>query len=340
MLAEKLLVNRDKVARINDLYTIEYCVFSIPGTSSFSARERRYLFFLISLVKSGYTEIRAPMAAIADSIYRAQGQTASVTTLRTAFRELESKGFITRKRCRLGKDVTGALIQIHVERFVFWTRIRTLNITPYPTRCDNSRPQQVSPGDDRRITSGVVNSQDSSIKRKDGSNARTHSKKSAKIHRYHPIVFTLLCVLPRSPQKKAAIQLAEREIASGSSPQSGIDWPHFSQLWRALDPSPGGGRERTARREIAPLLIEAVQRGGAQERETYLPPLHPCLPFPAPDLGTESPEDIKRIIAASVMAVSPPQHEPQDDPQGADNVLTAAELAILRAAKEAGKNRW
>ena len=266
MLAEKLSINRNKVARINDLYTIEYCVFSIPGTSDLSARERRYLFFLISLVKSGYTEIRAPMAVISDAIYRSQGQTASVTTLRTAFRELEARGFITRGKCRIGRDVTGALIRIHVERFVFWTKIRTHNIAPLPTQCDNSRPQQVLPGDDRRNTTIGVNSQDYSIKRKEGSNARAHSKKSAKIHKYHPVVYTLLCVLPQSPQKKSAIQLAEREIASGSSSQSGIDWPHFARLWRALDPSPGGGRERTARREIAPLLIEAVQRRGGRCR--------------------------------------------------------------------------
>lgn len=334
----KQLITHDKVALVNDLYTIQYCVFTLPGTSDLSARERRHLFFLVSLVRSGYTEIRAPMGVIADAIYRSQGQTSSVSTVRTAFRELELRGYLTRSRCRLGDAAACACIRIHVERFVFWTRVQQRNVVPCPTSCDISPRQQNLPGDDRRITSSVVNSQDSSIKRKDGSNACAGSKKSAKKYRYHPIVYTLLCVLPRSPQKFAAIRMAEREIAGGISSESGLDWLHFARLWRALDPAPGGGRERTARREIVPLLIEAVQR---RAEHSNMGGGHDMSP-PA-DLGTETPAEIRRIIAASMESVSVGRGEPPPDshrggPQGGVSALSSDELLILGAAKQAAKD--
>lgn len=290
MSAAKQLKTHPKIAYQNDLYSINYCVFQLPGTSDITARARRYLFFLISLVKSGYTEIRAPMDAIADAIFRAQGQTSSVSTLRSALRELETMGYLYRRRCRLGHDKAGASIVLHLERFTFWTQIRRQNVTPLPTSEHNSSCQQNLPGDDRKNTSSVVNSQNSSEKRKDRSNAHARSKNSAK--KYHPVVYTLMCVLPRSPEKWQMIEIARREISIGASPDSGIDWPYFTRLWPALDPDPGGRRESTARREIVPLLYRAISEGGNR---------NPNSPPPPPD---DDPETIKNVISDFLASVA------------------------------------
>lgn len=333
MSAAKQLKTNPKTAFSNDLYSINYCVFQLPGTSDFSPRERRYLFFLISIVKSGFTEIRAPMGVIADAVFRAQGQTSSVSTLRTALRELEAKGYLYRRKCRLGHDKEGASIVLAIERFTYWTQIQRQNITPLPTHAHLSPCQQKLPDDDRRNTSSVVNSQNSFNKRKDRSRARTCSNKSAKIQKYHPIVYTLMCVLPQTPDKSKMLNIARREISTGDSRESGVDWPYFSRLWPALDPNPGGRRETTARHEIVPLLYRAISRGVNRTQDIETTP-------------EESPESIRAMIQASLASVSLDESnggepaEPAEPAIEQENSLSRDELEILVGAKKAVKHDW
>lgn len=256
---------KPKIAGKNDLYRVDYCVFRLPGTSSLTPRARRYLFFLISLVTMGYEGISAPMGAIADAIFRAQGQTAGVRTLRYALSELERAGYLARRKCRVGADRGHAVIDFCLDRFVFWTRIKQTNVIAHPTSSHISSCRQDLPADYRRINHRV-NSCDSSVINIEEQRARTCSKKSAKKRNYHPIVYTLLCVIPRSPVRDRMLRLAAKEISCGHSFESGVDWGHFAHLWRALDPAPGGGRERTARREIVPLLYAAVMRSSGGDR--------------------------------------------------------------------------
>lgn len=322
----KLLKTQPKTAFSNDLYSINYCVFQLPGTSDFSAMERRYLFFLISLVKSGFSEIRAPMGVIADAIFRAQGQTKSVSTLRSAFRALESKGYLVRRKFRTGVDRGGAVISLNLERFVFWTQIQRRNISPLPTSSHNSSCHQNLVGDDRRNMEGVVNSQNSSDKRKLGSRARTCSKNSAKIKKYHPIVYTLICVLPPTPEKSKMLSIARREIVTGDSSHTGIDWPYYAGLWPALDPNPGGRREVTARREIVPLLYRALKGdSGAGMEHTADPPV-------------ETVDDIRELIERSLKSVSlggDGDDDPNESPE--EISLTEEELHLLNRAKNVVK---
>lgn len=282
--AEK--INPQRIASKNDLYRIDYCVFQLPGTISLSPRARRYLFFIISLVKVGYSGIAAPMAAIADAIFRTQGQTAGIRTLRSALVELESAGYVCRRRCRTGANCKQAVIDFQLERFVFWTKIRSRNVIPHPTLSHISSCRQNLPADDRRINHRV-NNDNSPVTNIKEQRARTRSKKSAKKQKYHPVFYTLLCVIPSSPVRPKMIDLASREISCGSGSQSGVDWSHFTRLWRALDPYPGGGRERTAKREIVPLLYDAVmvadaggdrlEGGGNRIEVSVSPPSNPDM---------------------------------------------------------------
>jgi hypothetical protein len=328
MSAAKQLKTHPKIARANDLYSIYYCVFQLPGTSDFSRRARRYLFFFISLVKAGYTEIRAPMGAIADAIFRAQGQTSSVSTLRTALRELEDLGYLVRRKYRIGHDKSGAVIQLNLERFCFWTRIQRSNVTPIPTHTHNSSCQQNLVGDDRRNTSMLVNSQDPTKIRNKEPRADTRSKDRAKKHQYHPIVYTLMCVLPEGPDRSEMLNLARREISTSTGETSGIDWPYFTKLWPALDPFPGGRRETTAKREIVPLLYQAIEGG----RDVPV----------SRDTGTEDEtvEDIRELIGRSLLAVSvdEPGTTEQKISEPENIALSQAELNLLSRAKNGIKN--
>ena len=199
------------------------------------------------------------MDALADSIYRAQGQTASVRTLRSALVELEAAGYLTRRRCRLGADRAHAIIEIHQERFVYWTKIRSGNVIPCEPVSHNSPRRQVLPADDRRIKHRVNSSSYHSLVENNVQEQRAgaRSKKSAKKHHYHPIVYTLFCCMVAGREKQAAIEIARTELAGGVN-RSGVDWGYYCRLWPALDCRPGGRRETTARSEIVPALMRCL----------------------------------------------------------------------------------
>jgi hypothetical protein len=206
------------------------------------------------------------MDALADAIYRAQGQTASVRTLRSALAELEAAGYLTRRRCRLGADRAHAIIEIHQERFVYWTKIRSGNVIPCEPVSHNSPHRQVLPADDRRIKHRVNTSSYSSLEETNVKEQRAgaRSKKSAKKknHHYHPIVYTLLCCLPPGPDKAKIVEIARGELAGGAN-RSGVDWEYYRRLWPALDCRPGGRRETTARFEIVPVLMRCLTSLGS-----------------------------------------------------------------------------
>jgi hypothetical protein len=285
----------DKIARKNDLYRIVATIFELPGTSNLSRRARRYLFFFIALAREGYCQIVAPLAVLADAIYRAQGQTASIRTLSSALAELERAGFILRHKCRLGAHHSSSVIDLYPERFAFWTRVRTqkispLPISPQPTSSYISPCRQVLPTDDRTIDHSRVNSCCSSVINNKEQRARARSNKSANFA-YHPIIYTLICVIDKNDARKAELlDTAKREIAGGEN-LTGIDWSYYSRLWHSLDSNPGGRRERTARAEIIPLLTGSFQMTTPAEQEISPAPFQP-EPNPQPDYEPVTPEMI------------------------------------------------
>lgn len=345
--AEKLQ-RLPRVATKHELYSIVHCNFSLPGTTSLSPRARRYLFFVISLVQSGYYRIEAPMDALADAIYRAQGQTASVRTLRSALAELEAAGYLTRRRCRLGENRAHAVIEFHVERFVYWTQVRSGNVIPCSTDTHNSAYRQVLPADDRRIKHRVNSSSCSSLDEINVKEQRAsaRSKKSAKKHHYHPIVYTLFCCMSPGREKQAAIELARTELAGGIN-RSGVDWDYYRRLWPALDCRPGGRRETTARSEIVPALIRCLSSSPAassvHSREGQgQPSLEVAPPATADQVALliaalSGRTDIGQGTVAELSA--DPRQVEQVSAENDQNSLTGEDLSILLKARERLKHR-
>ena len=345
--AEKLQPS-SRVARKYELYSIVHCNFSLPGTTSLSPRARRYLFFAISLVQCGYCRIEAPMDALADAIYRAQGQTASVRTLRSALAELEAAGYLTRRRCRLGADRAHAIIELHVERFIYWTKVRSGNVIPCSVDSHHSACRQVLPADDRKTkhrvnSSSYHSSVDTNVKEQ---RAGARSKKSAKKHHYHPIVYTLFCCMAAGREKQAAIELARTELAGGVN-QSGVDWDYYRRLWPALDCRPGGRRETTARSEIVPALIRCLSSSPAANDDhsrggVEIPALEAAPPATSEQVALLIAALSGRTDIAQVdnpeLGADPRQGE-QVSAENEQNTLTGEDLSILLRARERLKNR-
>ena len=350
--AKKILESK-RICGKNELYTVVYCEFQLEGTSNLSPRARRYLYFLISLVRQGYTRIAAPMAIIADAIYRAQGQTSSVRTLRSALAELETAGFLTRLRCRIGRANAHAVIELHLERFVFWTKISHKNILPLNTYPHKSLQRQVLPGDDLRSNNSRVNSLNNCVTSIQEPRARTRSKKSAKKHFYHPIIYTLLCIIINTPKKWKMIELAQKEIAEEIEPETGIDWRYFESIWPALDPKPGGRRENTAKCEILPNLsatIDNIDSSSSSSSSSANPPFSSCsIPFSSsssphassspPPSSSSSPHasssEIKKIIDNFFEL----RKKESKKKKKKEISLSREDLAILSAAKQSVKYR-
>jgi hypothetical protein len=344
--AEKLQL-QGRVAGKHELYSIVHCNFSLPGTTSLSPRARRYLFFVISLVQCGYCRIEAPMDALADAIYRAQGQTASVRTLRSALAELEAAGYLTRRRCRLGADRAHAIIEIHQERFVYWTKIRSGNVIPCEPVSHNSPHRQVLPADDRRIKHRVNTSSYSSLEannvQEQRAGARSKNSAKKKKHHYHPIVYTLFCCLPPGPDKTALVEIARGELAGGTN-RSGVDWEYYRRLWPALDCRPGGRRETTARSEIVPVLMRCLTSSSLSPAigkephalESGAPPAtaeQVSLLIAALSGRTDIEQDSKPELAADSR---PGEQVSESVGQGS---LSGEDLSILLRAREKAKHR-
>jgi hypothetical protein len=188
------------------------------------------------------------------------------------------------------------------------------------------------PSDDReikhRVNSSSCSSSDESNVQEQRAYAR--SKKSAKKkHRYHPIVYTLLCCLPPSSDKTSVIEIARGELAGGEN-RSGIDWDYYSRLWPALDCRPGGRRETTARREIVPALIRQLSPKLECSREgDNAPTLEVAPPATA--------EQVSMLIAALSGRTEIEQESAPEiaaDPPRIEQVLSEDERRVLFAARE------
>ncbi|MDD3380012.1 MAG: hypothetical protein PHD68_02190 [Rugosibacter sp.] len=335
-------LNFDRIARSNDLYRIESTNTLLPGTTNLSKRARRYLFFLISLVRAGYCQISAPSAVLADAIYRAQGQTASIRTLRYALAELETAGYLVRRTCRLGKDRSTSIIDIRVERFVFWTKIKTAKVSPItPTQSYLSAYRQEMQPEELSKDHCRVNS----LKHTDIDNkeprAGARSKSSAKFV-YHPIIYTLMCVITNSAEKTRMIGLAKREI-EGAPNETGIDWAYWARLWPSLDVEPGGRREMTARKHIVPVLAASL-------KAPQSPPSSPAEVVPtttSEPIAPASAEIVAALLAKLSLPLSrspeagiglpPVVNEQQRAPD--EMSLTQEELELLSRAKKSVENR-
>jgi len=260
--------------------------------------------------------------------------------LRYALDELETKGYISRPRNR-GENHFKTVININTDRFVYWTRKPSKNISPLPTHDYNSGYVQSLQTDDRKINQSVSTPQYPYIKENKEQHACTRSKAYAGF-KYHPIIYTLLKVLFwRNPERGTLLSRAAREIA-GYSTHTGIDWPYWESIWQSL---PKEEREGIARVDFLPRL-----------RENPVTPISP--PIPVAETMTQIADPTARPLQGSIMEhirdIINKTTKPEDKPPALDEapgpkkagpppppdiVLTDEELLLLSRAKKLVKNR-
>jgi DNA-binding transcriptional ArsR family regulator len=256
VLARKIEKNFGKIVTSRTLDAISWVSTVHPG--NLGRRERHLFWVLLALLRMEPAAefVRCTVGHLA-SVLRRVGLEGSPSTIRRALSSLEALGFLSRRRCRLGPDRLGLLIQIHRDRWQFWLKPRQGCQKP-PTSVYIPPRQSIGPGEDRTTTTQRVdlpNSVESRYK---------PQKSGKKIHRYHPIVYTLLLLLKRqgASDRKALIRRAEAEIALEASGlevvnHSGIPWEQYERAWRDMSVAT---REPFAAAEIVPRLRAALER--------------------------------------------------------------------------------
>ena len=325
-----------RVCTENQLYSITYNQISLVGSQELSPRARRYLSFFITVVKLGYHSIIANADTIADAIYRAQGQTKSVRTLQYALKEIETAGFCSRKKFRVGKNHFKTIIEFNIERFVYWTKIKSKKLTPITTSSHISPYAQDLQIDDRRNNSPCLTPQNTYLNEHNKQCAYTRSKHYANF-KHLPIIFTLLTILKGKPDRGKILALAQREI-DGYSSATDIRWKHWGSIWHTM---PIEEREGIARVDFLPRLRQSLTTAisphtepRCQKRQSTQPKI---------DNGAQ-PFDPLPIIRAMIEKTNPKEEttnveESTNNKENEECILSEEELLILTGAKNAFKNR-
>lgn len=324
----------NKIAKTNDLELFGFTVCDCHG-GEISNKSRALLSFVISAVKMGYCGISAPVDAVNRALYRSSGYSCSTRTLYRALSELESKGFIYRRKYRVGDDRFFTMIYFHLEAFSFWTRSKTQNVSPIPTVCSNSTPLPNWQKDAGTRSNSRVNS------RKDYIYNMPRARASRKYSKWvHPIVFTIGLLL-RGPDRKFALARATLELEMGGDidGHSGVPWGAWPR-WQEMDKR---ARENIARREIIPRLLDRTTLS-AQQSQNGLPP---CLDVttgnhvPPPQsrplsMRPTQPMTSEAVAAGIAFFSRKCAFEPDPTPtRKPENItLSSDELELLRAATE------
>ena len=337
----KITKKNPRIAEQNDLYSVNWVQSQLVGAQKLKSGTRPYLWYLLALVKRGYETIAAPQRTIADACHRATGGNKSIRSLQYALNELEENEFITRRKYRIGDDHFRSVILINREAFSFWTRVKTKNVTPMPTRTHISTyAHDVRKDNVREIT--PCKSTHSSDNNYNTLAARARCKTSAKQFKFHPIIFSLLTVLFGRNIRRwptvypSAVQLAHAEI-SGETDRTEIRWGRWESEWQRM---PISEREGICRTSFLPRLQSHSQKFDRSKitpmKATSPPKPKPPRAKPAdlpPVLAT--PDHVRTLLSNAAFYERPTEKEKPT----VKNNLGEDELAILSRTRERLKNR-
>jgi hypothetical protein len=289
--------NRQKTARSQDLERIQMTI-NVSSFPHLSNKSRAALALMISLVRLGYSGISAPITGIENTLCRV-GYKMSRRSLFRALSELETLGFMTRHKYRVGHDKFATIVDFNLPRFDFWLKKPTKShISPQVPICrEYPRTKIYTPV----ITSNLPN---------ESKQPRTR----ARVNKIHPVLYTLSVVLTAMKARDRGIVLSraryeiEAERAGiDAAGHSGALW--YRPSWRDM---PYSVRESICRREILPLL---------RNRETMTASGGTVEFFDA-IFDTKSPE---------VETAAPEKFSPPPPPPSGSN-LSREDLEILQAA--------
>lgn len=322
----------------NDLFAIQWVTTASPG--GLSDREMSLFQLLSSAIRMnpGSNTIRCTVAHLARAQELAHLRShCSESTTRRALASLEAKGYLYRKRCRLGSASSGLELVLSLERWAYWTRRRVGNVSPIPSPqpvLSHTNPHQSKrPGEDRTRTNTGVNSCNLD------KNRNNMHKGGSKKYRFHPIVFTLWCYLTKTkaPDRRALVDRADLEIrAAGAgvvvANPTGVPWQQYAAQWRDMLPPV---RESFAGSQIVPLLRGALPVGDRSSGR----------PVPPPELEDSSPassEEIRELIRLSLSPSRSSVGARQVAPAPENNdrsKLSKCELELLCRARDRGRAR-
>src|SRR4030042_1629201 len=221
----------------NNLEKIVYAITD-RGPTDLSARAIRYFWWVVAAARIGQWSITGYCAAIAAAIYRTQGQTRSIRTLRSALREVEAAGYVTVRPATIG-----IRIDIDRNRMAWWTGKTYGNVTPLVTLHTVDYSRQTLPTEDRMSN----NTNDPSDLYQISSKLLTNSKNRANKNYtswIHPIIFTLR-VLLRGAQDRFGLEVLAKSEISGETELTEIPWDRYSAEWQRLPISEREGIART-----------------------------------------------------------------------------------------------
>jgi len=246
--------SQNRLANSSDLSRVSFTVSL--SAERLSPLERQWFSFFVAVAKLGFSGICTSIGFLTESEFSANHRTRSERSTYRALAGLENKGFIHRKKCRLGADKFQTTIHFDPDSFAFYLQKRSKNVSPLPaiSHIDTHLPswqEDKYTNNSHDLTPNLI-----SYKLK----SKKYTKKTDEY--LHPILYTLFCVLTGAALK-IAIPRTRRELDTGTN-ESGIDWAYWSERWTSL---PIEHREETARRDFIPSLISPQYGSNRMKKE-------------------------------------------------------------------------
>jgi len=315
MLAKSFNNTRIKYVTFNDLLKIQFLQTKHPLSLKNS---EIFVFIELAAVVSvlGASIIRCTMAEFIRAMIIHGVPHISASTVRRNLSRLETLGFCRRRHSQFGKENLGIEIQINIQAMRFWTK----NVNKSPTSVYISLPQSNLEVSDRTKNTLHVNSRNNS------NISKEQVKNKFKLWK-HPILYTLICVLRRDPNRSALLNRADIEIRSKTAGielvnHSGIDWAFHEKHWQEMPPTKGGPRENIAKNEIVPLLRRCFPKSREQQRTLHTEePLYD-LPPPSAEEIAQFRKNLK-IPLHTNMIIRTQKDEKQEKFEGLDILIDA-----------------
>jgi len=244
-----------KTARKNIIGAV-FFVQLAGGYLRLTPRSTRLLAFFVALVRMGYDALDVTCDELGAAFSKATNQPASRRTLYRSMAELETAGYITRERERIGACHFRRTIIFNLPALSFWTKVQASRGSCVPKR---------------HKAQGMKNSCSKTniyIKCKDrvnndrafGPTGKTGGAGALKMpHRTPPVLYTLSILLTR-PGDREAYRIAYNEFKTGKpGTRTGIDWPSWEKSWLKMSIDE---REGQARCNLLPALrASSVHKG-------------------------------------------------------------------------------
>lgn len=230
----------------------------------------------------------------------------SPATVRRALAGLESKGFLWRRRCRLGDDRHGLEIWLNREHWTYWTQQSAGNVCPLPAHEPTSI--YIPPRQSMRLAeenTSVINSRNINI---NSNYARARGNNNFyKFLSIHPVLLTLWCLFKGSSDM-SLFHRAETEVRAlerNETPDelSGVPWEQYDRHWNDMTPAV---KDSFAKSSIIPQLqgknLPAPSSPECSPRGDDSTP-DPIVPPPTEEERLE----IRRLIEESIASTSLPE---------------------------------